>query len=121
MKQQMKEFRQAVRAQMPGRGRGRRFPSALRSEAVEIAEDAARAGWDVRQVAQKLGLNAVTLKRWLERAQEEERFPPTLRAVGVVEPAPKERHFRVVVHGPNALRVEGLDLDDLAALWRKLA
>jgi len=121
MKQRMKKFRKAARAQMPSRGRGRRFPAELRSQAVAITEEAARAGWDEAQVAQELGVNAVTLKRWLERAQEEERFPPTLQPVAVVEPASEETPARVVVHGPSSIRVEGLDLDDVVMLWRKLS
>ena len=53
MKQRMKKFRKAARAQMPSRGRGRRFPAELRSQAVAITEEAARAGWDEAQVAQE--------------------------------------------------------------------
>jgi len=121
MKQRMKKFRRAVQAQMPSRGRGRRFPVELRSQAVTITEDAVRVGWGEAQVAKELGVNAVTLKRWIERAQEEERFPPALQPVAVVEAAAERRQASVVVHGPSSLRVEGLDLDDLAALWRKLS
>jgi transposase-like protein len=121
MKQRIARFKRRVRAQMPSRGRGRRFPAALRSEAVAITVDAVDAGWEVPQVAKELGVNTVTLKHWVERTQETERFPPILQPVAVVEPETKETQVRVVVHGPSSLRVEGLGLDELAVLWRKLS
>lgn len=106
---------------MPSRGRGMRFPAELRREAVAITEEAVEEGWEVPQVARALGVNAVTLRRWVEREQETEMFPPALQPVAVVEPDPGERGARVVVHGPSSLRVEGLGLDELAVLWRKLS
>jgi transposase-like protein len=88
---------------------------------VAITEDAVDAGWELPQVAEELGVNTVTLKGWIESTQETKRFPTTLQPVEVVELAPREAQFRVVVHGPSSLRVEGLEIDELVELWRKLS
>ncbi|MBS2031504.1 MAG: hypothetical protein JST54_26625 [Deltaproteobacteria bacterium] len=74
------------------------------------ARRAGGATW--QSLADKLGIALGTLYRW----QRERPCSRTLRPVEVVA----TKH-EVVVQGPCGLRIEGLDLDALAALLRKLA
>jgi len=69
-------------------------------------------GTTMQVLAEDLGIALDTLYRW----QREEPRGPAVRRVEVVD---GPRH--IVVHGPCGVRVDGLALDDLAALLRKLA
>jgi hypothetical protein len=85
--------------------------------------DAQRVNWSLPELARELGVGVATLKRWCDREQEAERHPAKLQPVAVV-PHPGELALGVaelVVHGPAAMRIEGLGLDELVALWRQLS
>ncbi|MHC5035008.1 MAG: hypothetical protein ACYTFZ_08220 [Planctomycetota bacterium] len=121
MKQRIEKFRRQLRRQMPHRGRGVRFPAALVAEAVGIANEAQQTGWDLPKVARALDVHPLSLKRWCDRAQEAERYPAAMKPVAVLTSPAPEKSTGVVVHGPHSLRVEGLSLDEVAELWRKLS
>jgi transposase-like protein len=99
------------------RGRGRRFPAALRERV--IAWTAARrtrgAGW--RELARELGVPAGTLQRWL--TPRPERAPPVaLRPVAVTD-EPARQPLTIVA--PSGLRLEGVTIADVIAILRGLA
>lgn len=121
MEQRIRRFKQALQREMPNRGRGRRFPASLVTEAVSIAKAAQAADRSLPELARELGVGAATLERWCEREQEAEQYPAAMQPVAVVPPTWSTDAPGLVVHGPAALRVEGLGLDDLVALWRKLS
>jgi hypothetical protein len=93
-------------------GRGRPYPAEHRARAVEYARARRSEGIGVDRIACELGLARGTLEKWLRRGD--------FVAVEIVEPNPIERgHWDV--HGPRGLRIEGVSLDEVVELWRRLA
>jgi hypothetical protein len=121
MEQKIRRLKQALQREMPHRGRGRRFPSSLVAEAVSISREVQAADWSLSDLARDLGLGVATLKRWCDREQEAERYPAVMQPVTVMAPTWSTDTSGLVVYGPAALRIEGLGLDDLVLLWRKLS
>jgi hypothetical protein len=107
-------------------GRGRPYPEALRHAVIAFAQQQRAQGMSLAPVAESLGLSPLTLTRWLERPTQASAMalfrPVSLAAVEpvsavVVRPSGPA----LVVHGPAGLRIEGLDLDTLTQLVRRLA
>jgi transposase-like protein len=95
-----------------GRGRGGRYPAALRDAVVEYAARAKRSGKNQRAVAEELGMSLQTLCYWRALARSKGGLlPVTILA----EPQPEV----TVECGP--LRVRGLDVGGVAELLRRLA
>lgn len=96
------------------RARRRRYPAALRERAVRYARMRQARGAVRREIAAELGLNLRTLSNWLDGRG---RF----RAVEVIDArrettASPTSAVVLVVLTPRGLRIEGLDLDGVAAL-----
>jgi hypothetical protein len=109
----------AIVANADRSGSGRPYPSALRREVVAYVEARRRQGIGSVAAAREIGVSAFSVARWTSalRADVETGF----RDVVLAEPL--EAHFgppRLVVYGPAGLRVEGLDIAVIAALWRSL-
>ena len=99
------------------RGRGRRFPAALRERilAWTVARRARGAGWS--ELARALGVPAATLQRWLT-PRPERAAAVALRPVAVTdEPACRP----LIVVAPSGLRIEGVTIADVIAILRGLA
>lgn len=97
---------------------GRAYPPALRRAVVAYAEVARARGDSIASIAESIGLPSITLQRW-SRAAASSPF----RAV-VVEPAALPAaapSSSIIIHGPGGLRIEGLDLDSVAELLRRLS
>lgn len=113
----VRRFRRQLQSSVGPRGPGRRYPAELRTEALEIAAARRKTGASTRAVAKELGIPEVTLKRWAESAGDlrcEGRAPfheVTVRG----DPPP-----RPVLVLPNGARVEGLDIDGVVELIRRL-
>ncbi|MFO0646316.1 MAG: helix-turn-helix domain-containing protein [Polyangiales bacterium] len=75
-------------------------------------------GATYEQIAETLGVPPSTLHRWSREFGRETSDAATapFRRVELVAAVPT-----MTLHGPCGLRVEGLDLDTLVALWRRLA
>lgn len=95
-------------------GPGRGYPPALREEVVVFVRSL---GASVRpvEVADALGLPAATLARWLHGASPEAASFRPLQVIDV-----EGRPDGLVLHAPCGVRIEGLDLESLAALLRRL-
>lgn len=95
--------------------RGRSAAGHLRGEArgevVALIERTRSEGSSYREIADAVGVKFQTLMSW--RAQQQS---TVLVAVRVSMPS-----RGMTVHGPRGLRVEGLSLDDVAALWTRLS
>lgn len=119
MQERVRRFRALVREKMgERRGRGVRYPEALRVEAVACAREGLASGASLGEVASRLGIGIPTLSRWLEQGgvvglREVEVLEPCLPAGGVVSAG-------VVLVTPSGHRVEGLELAQLAELLRAL-
>ncbi|MGC4114802.1 MAG: hypothetical protein QM765_49325 [Myxococcales bacterium] len=95
----------------------RPLPEELRQEAVACYRALLATGESAQAAADRLGLGALTLGRWSRRER-------ALLAPVVVEDEPVAAvpvPSRLVVHGPRGLRIEGLDVAELAELLRRLA
>lgn len=93
-------------------GGGRLFPIALRQRALEYAAQREKAGATVSAIARELGVKPGTLMFWRTSAP---RAKSSMRLV--VVKAQAQTYSLVGGHG---VRVEGLSLDEVAALFGKL-
>lgn len=100
------------------RRQGRHLDEALRRAIVEHAVKCHEAGITWAHVAKGVGITEWTLSLWRKA------YPQTQRAtflpVAVVD-SPQRLQTPLVVHGPAGLRIEGLELDGVVELIRRLA
>jgi transposase len=114
--QQVRQLREALeRAERSGAGRP--YPEPLRRAANDYRREREREGASLRQVAAELGVSEASLARW---ARGREEPVGQFRAIEVVA-EPVRPVSAVVVHGPRGLRIEGLSLQELAALIERLS
>lgn len=96
-------------------GVGRAYPVEIRERAVAFIERRRREGASEGTIGRELGISPMTFRRWAGRRSSGFMLAtvdaPFASPVGVV----------VVVHGPRGLRIEGLDLEGVAALWERLS
>lgn len=103
------------------RGRpGRRYPVELINTARAYISQRRKAGDRLQRIARQLGVAQSTVLRWEGRDPNARRPKPRLRRVAI---APQESVGRgtATVIGPGGLRVEGLDVGQVAALFREMA
>lgn len=116
-KKEIEELRSLVLSERSGE-RGP-FSSGLRARLQTFLKAKLREGESLKRVGEELGLSKATVHYWRSRWSEENKDTAKLRRVKVVsEKAVSGR--TVTLHGPAGTRIEGLGLDDVAALWRKL-
>jgi hypothetical protein len=108
-------FRADVESRLAERGRGKRFPKDLQRRAVAYYHHRLAGGSFLSEVARELELPPPTLRRWVL-----DNPPPPLAAPGDWQPATSSEPGKPVLVGPGGLRIEGLDLDSLAELLRRL-
>lgn len=118
MDERVSEFRRMVQRQRGWRpGRGARYPSRLRAEAVACAREGLRSGLSLSAMAAQLGVGAPTLSRWLETEEA------GLREVEILAEAPPSTAgsgVGLVLVAPSGYRVEGLGLEQAVELLRVL-
>jgi len=93
------------------RGKGRAYPVELREKIIEYVRERRAGGGDLKTIGSELGVAWRTLEHWTRAAKG------LFRRVEVQ--APPCSTF--TVHGPHGVRVDGLDLDELTELLRRLA
>jgi hypothetical protein len=97
------------------RGRGCRYPDELREAIIAYADERRAAGVALESIGHELGVSWLTLSRWSTR-------PSGFRRVEVAEAADAATTTAgFTVHGAHGVRVEGLALDDVVVLLRRLA
>ena len=118
---------QAALSRVAGTGRGRRYPKRLQRRVVEHYRLRSSQGLSDREIAAELGIPWQTIRRWHEQTpQPAVASPdsPAFELVQIVDPAaptaPSARST-LVVRGPAGLCIEGLDLDAVAELFRRLS
>jgi DNA invertase Pin-like site-specific DNA recombinase len=111
------EFQEAVKKQA-GSGPRNRYTAALRAQAVEYGRARREEGASEEATARELGISRKALRKWLGEASATADF----KRVEVVadEARAARRGSRLVLHGPGGVRVEGLDVESLAELMRRL-
>jgi hypothetical protein len=134
------ELKAAIAASTPTTGGA---PREVRSAALALKRELRREGTTARELAAALGLHETTLCRW-EHDQEASRGPqvrakrgrgqsasfrqvhvaapdaPAAKRVGAAVTTPMGRSLRVA-HAPSGLVIDGLDLETLAELMRRLS
>jgi transposase len=116
-----KALRAAVEKKQREVGRGP-FEPELRGQLIAHVKQRCAAGESAGRIARSLGLSEQTVWTWQKPVRRKSSSGSTkLRqvAIAVVEPQTQER--QLVVRGPAGIVVEGATLDDLVALWRRLA
>ena len=103
-------IREAV-SKLGRRGRGNAYPKGFRVQVVEYARERRAACIPIETIGEELGMPWRTIRRWM----------PPVRGKGFRPIKLVERSREVVVHGPHGLRIEGLDLEGVADLLRRLA
>lgn len=92
------------------------FPETLRQRLIRYAVERWKAGVSVRTVAAELGVSGHTLSYWKAQAMG---LPEKVRPVKVIEPVAQVKAYSL--SGPSGTRVDGVSLDELAELFRKLS
>jgi hypothetical protein len=100
-----------VETMMRSSGVGRPYPSDSRARALEYAIGRRNEGAALARIAAEIGVSRGTLTKWIE--------PPTCSPFEVVAVTPTSRTH--AVHGPRGVRVDGLSLEEVAELFRRLS
>jgi hypothetical protein len=96
------------------RGRGRRYPHALRDRVAAFAEARRVDGASWAEIGAELGLRLETVRRWCAHNEV-----PASCAILPVEIVAEARTVLTVV-APSGLRVEGVTLAEVVALLQAL-
>lgn len=113
-----KEFRSALAALGP-RSPTTTYPPELRALALTHVKERRAEGASLREVASELGVGSDSILRW-QRGPRRRRAAVVRRvaiAPRVTEPTTPES---IVVHGPAGVRVEGMDVNAIVALFKEL-
>ncbi|MGA7617352.1 MAG: helix-turn-helix domain-containing protein [Thermoanaerobaculia bacterium] len=114
---EVKKLRRELERQSRRRER-RWYPRELRERAVLYARQARAEGKSDSEIAEELGVNRYTFARW------EQRRGGSFRAVELVETGSEAsdelRASSPIVITPSGIRVEGLTLDGLVELLRRV-
>lgn len=110
------EIRREV-GRLTKRGRGSRYPNELKQRLLAYTTERRRAGIKLEAIGAEVGVSWRTLSRW---GSEEGWARRKFRRVEVVTGQAVVARSIVIVHGPCGTRIEGLDLDGVADLLRKL-
>ena len=99
------------------------FSREARASAVEYATQRIAAGASAEEVWLELGLRDWTLQRWLQQARRKpiETKPKGFARLEVRAKATTSLGSPLVVHGPSGVRVEGLQVAEVAELFRRLS
>lgn len=119
MEERLRRFRDRASQEHGDRSKSQtRYSEELQREAVECVREGVERGLSKRAISAGLGVSEPTLRQWLRSRTGALRPVEILGGEvggGMVEPQPR----RVVV-SPRGLRVEGLELEEIATLLRVL-
>jgi len=116
----MERMREELKSELSGlgpRGRGRPYPKGLLEKLLSYTVARRRQGAKLVEVAAELGMPNHTLSRCVG----EKRPSASFERVEVMAPAAPPSARKVIVYGPRGLRVEGLELSEVAELVRRVA
>ena len=106
----------AATGKRAGIGPRTKYTGELKGQAVAYGKARLAEGAALAVVAQELGVDARALKRWSAEAAQAR---PGFRRLEV-QPEATPRPTPGTLSGPGGLRVEGLDVETLAELLRRL-
>ena len=100
------------------RGRGKRYPTALRERATRWIRTQTAAGTSLRAVARALGIHTESARRW-NRSDAAELTSTALVPIEIVVDEVRPARALTVI-SPAGFRVDGLSLVEAAALMREI-
>ncbi len=105
------------------RGLRRGYPKEIRERALAFARRRRAEGASYTVLASELGLSVMTLHGWLKGGRGRGRKKPRLPRLVPVEVVPEEeaKPAGAVVVASGGIRVEGLQVEQIATLLRSLA
>lgn len=113
-----KEFRAALAA-LGARSPTTPYPPELRALAVAHVKERCAQGASMREMASELGVGPDSIRRWQSGRR---RRPVVVRRVAIAPRATAARTVEsIVVHGPAGVRIEGMGVSAIAALFKELA
>ncbi|HEV8247395.1 MAG TPA: hypothetical protein VGP93_16570 [Polyangiaceae bacterium] len=94
----------------------RMYPAELRRRIVEHVREQRATGVRLNDIARALGISSTLLHRW------EAKRTPKFKRVVLPESPPQRagREARCSLHAPHGVRVDGLSIDDLVEVLRRL-
>jgi hypothetical protein len=99
------------------RGTATRYPDALRDRVVKFIEARRQAGLGIAAACRQLGLPVQSVQYWRKTRSGSAIVPVGFAPVTIVEsPGPN----RFTLQGPRGIRVDGLTLQDVVELMRRL-
>lgn len=115
----------AAFSQITHRKTGTRYPKPLRLRALVYCRARQSEGHTLTAIAIELGLATFTLRHWLaadapESALEALPNTPHFQPVHIIESPPQHRKSAFLLRGPSGITIEGLDIQSLAELIRRL-
>ena len=111
---------EVLRAEVEGLGPkspSRRFPEALRRRIVAWAESRRASGVETAELEERVGIPWTSLSKWMRRPSSRPSSPSPLKSVSVVQ---ARAVGQPILKTPSGLIVEGLDVEGLAELLRRL-
>lgn len=117
----------AALSRVAGTGRGRRYPRRLQRRVVKYYRLRSSQGLSDGEIAAELGIPSKTIVRWHEHTPLPGRLAlqaPAFEPVHIVQPTAAVANTArgpIVVRGPAGLCIEGLDLESLTELVRRLS
>lgn len=119
--QEAAAIREAVGA-LPGkRGRGNPYPDELRQRIVDYYRARRNDGATMMSIASEVGIIWQTIERWASAAETMPMQSGGFERLEIIEATVSAPQKRFVVRGPGGLCIEGLDIESLAALIRRLS
>lgn len=119
MHPEVQKFQEAAAKHLRGRkGLSARYSRPLRAMAVEYVMKRKSEGGSLRQAAKTLGISENSIHRWMKEVVPQ---TPRFKPVDIVPDAPANKEVKKpVLITSRGHRVEGLDIDGMAALLRIL-
>ena len=108
------ELRRAIE-QLAKRGRGKRYPDALRKELITYILARREAGVALETIGEELNMSWRTVSRWTVPKSK----PGKLRRVKLVQEDSDQKELTLL--GPCGVRVEGIRPEQVAEVLRRLA
>jgi transposase-like protein len=120
MEDRLRQFRERVRRELVEGGKpSTRYSEDLRREAVACFEEGLEQGLSRREISAALGISKPTLRSWSRSTSGGLRPVEILAGAPAARSRAGEKPARVLVT-PGGLRVEGLELEEIATLLRVL-
>lgn len=116
-------IRAEVEAMVGRRGRANPFREDVRRRAVDYFFARRKQKISPAKIALEIGIGLATLRSWTspKKRLAVGMVPEGFERIEIAEALPQSASTQVVVRGPGGLCIEGLDIDSLAELIRRLS